>query len=116
MDPMLITATAVVTFAMGLLQPYIQAGLMRLFGKDPKDGAAHLVTVATSFVLAAAAFWATGGFAHFALPHGTWLDPSPIFVYVVTQWAPVYGISQLVYGLLTSPIQQLQKPTPAPAS
>jgi len=60
---------------------------------------AHLFTMATSLVIATIATWATGGFAELNLPPITFAAPSPLFTYLFAYWAPLYGLSQVAYGL-----------------
>ena len=91
----------------GLLQPFVQEAIVRnkLSGKQ-----AHLVTLAFSLVLAAAAIWITGGFAGAGKPPAfSLLDPSPLLAYVAARWAPIYALSQIVYGLAGGTVQKIAR-------
>jgi hypothetical protein len=89
----------------GLAQPFIQEAILRnrLDGKQ-----AHLATLLVSLILAAIAIWVTGGFAGAGKPPTfSLLDPSPLLAYVAARWAPIYALSQVVYGFAGGTVQKV---------
>lgn len=112
------SAEAVVTFLVGLAQPFIQEAITR--GRWT-GRAAHTVTVLFSAALALVAVYVTGGFAGGTIPAFSAIDPSPLLGFLVAKLAPVYALSQIVYGYVGAPtIQQITgtgdgAPAPAPA-
>lgn len=85
----------------GAAQPWIQEFIIR--NKLTKK-LAHSLTVAFSFVAAGVATWVTGGFAGSAA--FDLVDPSGFFASLATKTAPVYAVSQIVYGYFRNPIHR----------
>jgi hypothetical protein len=50
-------------------------------------------------VLALGATWVTGGLAGGQVPAFTLADPSPLLGFLVAKFAPVYALSQIVFGV-----------------
>jgi hypothetical protein len=93
------SAQVIAAFVAGLVIPFVQE---ILFGAKVSGRAAVVLTVGTTFVIATVASWMTGGFAGAnAAPAFNFIDPSAFFGFWWKLWAPVYVISQFVYGLTT---------------
>jgi hypothetical protein len=93
------SAQVIAAFVAGLIVPFVQE---ILFGASITGRAAAALTVATTFVIAAAASWVTGGFAGASgVPAFNLIDPSAFFGFWVTLFAPVYALSQFIYGVTT---------------
>lgn len=93
------SAQVIAAFIAGLVVPFLQE---ILFGAKVSGRAASVLTIATTFVIATIASWATGGFAGAdAAPAFTFLDPSAFFGFWWQLWAPVYAIAQVVYSVTT---------------
>lgn len=83
----------------GIISPFVQE---ILFGAKISGRLAGFVAIATTFIVAALATWATGGFATAnAAPAFSLLDPSAFFAFWWKLWLPVYGIAQVVYSTTT---------------
>jgi hypothetical protein len=83
----------------GFVSPFVQE---ILFGAKISGRKAGVITIATTFVIATLASWATGGFATAAAaPAFSFLDPSAFFAFWWKLWLPVYAIAQLVYSTTT---------------
>lgn len=94
------SAQIIAAFIAGLVVPFLQE---ILFGAKVSGRAAGVLTIATTFVIAAIASWATGGFAGAtAAPAFSFVDPSAFFAFWWKLWAPVYAIAQVVYGVTTT--------------
>jgi p-aminobenzoyl-glutamate transporter AbgT len=112
------TAESVALFLVGVLQPVLQE---LTFRNKVSDAAAHWLTVAVSVLLALVATWLAGGFASGKVPNWTLGDPAPLLGYLVGRVAPVYALSQVVWGGLKSQIHAVAGtsapagPVPAPA-
>lgn len=93
------SAQVIAAFLAGLIVPFLQE---ILFGAKVSGRAAAWLTVATTFIIATIASWATGGFAGAtAAPAFDLVDPSAFFGFWWKLWAPVYAVSQFVYGVTT---------------
>ncbi len=92
----------------GVVSPFVQE---ILFGQKVSGRIATVVTMGTTLVIATIATWATGGFASaVGGPAFNLVDPSAFFGFWWKVWAPVYVISQFVYGITT------KHPTSPPAT
>lgn len=86
--------------AAGIIAPFLQE---IFFGARVSGRIAVALNAAVSFILAAIAFWASGGFrAAVGAPAFDLLDPSAFLAFWwVTVFAPVFGLSQLVFNITT---------------
>lgn len=97
-------AQAITFFVVGLGQPVLQEAIVR----NHLDGAAaHWLTLGISAVLAFLAVWVSGGLAGGQVPNFTLVDPSPLLGFIVLKVAPVYALSQIVYGGFTGTVKKL---------
>jgi len=94
------SAQVIAAFIAGLVVPFVQE---ILFGAKISGRIASLVTVGTTLVIATIATWVSGGFAGaVGAPAFDFIDPSAFFgFWVLHVFAPVYGLSQFVYGITT---------------
>lgn len=94
----------------------IQAPLQELLFRNHVDGrGAVLATIGVSAALALVAVWLTGGLAGGTVPAFTLADPSPLLAFVVVKLAPVYALSQIVFGLFSKEIHDIARTVPTPA-
>ena len=94
------SAQVIAAFVAGFLAPFIQE---ILFGAKVQGRMAEWVSIVITFVVAALATWATGGFAGAAgSPAFNLLDPSKFFAFWWQLWLPVFTVAKLVHGLTTS--------------
>ncbi len=111
-------AQVVALFVVGFVQPVLQEAII---GRHLSDAAAHWVTIGVSAGLALLAVWITGGLAGGQVPTFTLIDPSPLLGFLVEKIAPVYALSQIVYGGFTGTVKKLAgtmplTPMPAPTA
>lgn len=93
------SAQVIAAFIAGLITPFVQE---ILFGAHVSGRIATLVSAGTAFVIALGASWVSGGFAGaVGAPAFNLIDPSAFFGFWVHLFAPVYAISQFVYGVTT---------------
>jgi hypothetical protein len=93
------SAQIIAAFVAGLVVPFVQE---ILFGAKVSGRLASVVTVGTTLVIAALATWVSGGFAGATgAPAFNLIDPSAFFGFWVRVFAPVYALSQFIYGVTT---------------
>lgn len=84
----------------GFVAPFVQEILL---GAKLSGRLAVLASVGVTFVIATFAHWATGGFGGAeAIPAFNTVDPSAFFSFWWKLWTPVFVLSKLVHGTLTT--------------
>jgi hypothetical protein len=90
----------IAAFVAGIVAPFVQEILL---GAKVSGRLAVAASLLVTFIIATAAHWMTGGFAGIeGIPAFNLIDPSAFFAFWWKVWSPVFVLSKLTHGFLTT--------------